>query len=220
VIRVYIVADVRLYRDGLARILDRTPGIAVVGSAANVESAAGELNTLSPEIVLLDMVTPGSVAAASAILTRPQPPKIVALAVPNAEDELVACAEAGISGFVTRDDAIETMVEAIERVARGELLTTPRIAAALLERVRALSAASLPGEAPRLTPREREIVDLIDAGLSNKEIAQRLRIELPTVKNHVHNILEKLQVARRADVATRLRATRGARRSSSSGVAD
>jgi two-component system nitrate/nitrite response regulator NarL len=204
VIRVFIVAEIRLYRDGLALLLGRKSAIEVVGTAARWPEAEASLKALSPDVVLLDMVTHGSLGAVREILSF-STPKIVALAVPDAEDQLLALAEAGISGYVTRDDSFETMVAAIESVARGELLTTPRMAAVLLERVNALTAARRPAEEVRLTPREQEIAALINDGLSNKAIAQRLRIELPTVKNHVHNILEKLQVHRRAEAAVRFR---------------
>jgi len=207
-VTVYILGEVRLYREGLAQILGRVPSLSVVGVGASYWDAREPLAQLEPQIVLLDMVSSSSVAIARAILAAGRPPKIVALGVPDAEDDLVSCAEAGISGYVTREDPIETLVAVIESVSRGELLTTPRIAAVLLERVGTLAAAVHPHGELRLTPRELEVVELIGDGLSNKAIAQQLRIELPTVKNHVHNILEKLQVKGRADVAVRFRAAR------------
>jgi DNA-binding NarL/FixJ family response regulator len=137
---------------------------------------------------------------------------VVGIAVPDGEDDVIACAEAGLSGYVTRTDSIAATVEAIESVARGELVTTPRMAAALLQRVRNLATSAPAPGAVRLTPREREIADLLGDGHSNKAIAQRLHIEPTTVKNHVHNILAKLGVSRRADAAQRLRALPRARR--------
>jgi DNA-binding NarL/FixJ family response regulator len=198
--------EIRLYREGLAYLLRHR--VKVVGTAATWEEAAPALAVLQPDIVLVDMATPWSFEAVREILALEPPAKVVALAVPNAEDELLACAEAGVSGYVTRDDSLETMVAAIDSVARGELLCTPRMAAALLQRIGTLTAATQPADAYRLTPREREIAELIDDGFSNKAIAEHLHIELPTVKNHVHNILDKLQVHRRGDAAARLRAAR------------
>src|SRR5439155_827652 len=107
-----------------------------------------------------------------------------------------------------REASIDDLVTVIESVARGEAICSPRVAAGLLRRVAAL-AAGHGGDLPRaqLTNREREIVRLIDNGLSNKEIARALGIEVATVKNHVHNILEKLQVHRRGEAAARVRGT-------------
>jgi DNA-binding NarL/FixJ family response regulator len=206
-IRVLILADIRLYREGLALLLDGRPAFEVVGSAASLgETMAGLWK--AADVVLLDMAMPRSLEAARTIAAREAAPRVVAIAVPEADQDVVACAEAGVSGYVTRDDSSETMAAVIESVARGELLATPRIAAVLLRRVNSLAAASDPADYLRLTPREHEIVNLIDQGFSNKAIARHLRIELATVKNHVHNILEKLQVRGRAEAAHRLRAAR------------
>jgi two-component system, NarL family, nitrate/nitrite response regulator NarL len=112
---------------------------------------------------------------------------------------------------VTREASAEHVAEAVWRAANDELACSPRVAASLLRHVRELAALRPPDAAgPGLTPREREIVGLIDEGLSNKQIASRLCIELPTVKNHVHNILEKLHVSRRGEAVARLRQSRRA----------
>ena len=209
-IRVFIVAEIRLYREGLEHVLERTGRIDVVGTAAGREGIAAAIDATRPEIVLLDMATPESFDVVPDINALADPPKIVGLAVRDAERDLLACAEAGVAGYVTRDDSLDAMVDAIESVARGELRCTPRLAAVLFNRIGALSTAAPPQDVgnDRLTPREREIVGLIDDGYSNKAIAQRLHIEIATVKNHVHNILEKLQVGRRGEAAARVRAGR------------
>jgi two-component system, NarL family, nitrate/nitrite response regulator NarL len=205
-IRVFIVAEIRLFREGLAHVLRNR--IDVVGMAATWAEAAPSVLEQSPQIVLLELTTPQSFDAVGQILELDPGHKIVALGVPNSEEELFACAEVGISGYVTRDDSLDTMLEAIERVAQGELLCSPRMAAALFARINALTTVARPADAFRLTAREREIAVLINNGYSNKAIAQQLRIALPTVKNHVHHILEKLQVHRRGEAAARLRAAR------------
>ncbi len=107
---------------------------------------------------------------------------------------------------MTREASLEELVEVVESVARGESLLAPRIGALLLRRVaEAAGHKRAPTAAGRLTPRELQVVGLIDEGLSNKQIAARLSIELATVKNHVHSILEKLEVERRAEAAARVR---------------
>jgi two-component system, NarL family, nitrate/nitrite response regulator NarL len=206
VIRVFVLAEIRLYRQGLARVLKRRQDIEVVGLAAGWDEASKALGRLQPDVVLLDMTSPESFDAVRRTRVTSPASRIVALGVRDREDEVLACAQAGVSGYVTRDDSLETLIAAIESVARGELLTTPRMAAVLFERFGAMSAATGSADAERLTPREREIAELVRDGFSNKAIAQRLQIEIPTVKNHVHNILEKLKVHRRGEAAALLRA--------------
>jgi two-component system nitrate/nitrite response regulator NarL len=207
VIRVFIVARVRLYRDGLAAILPRRDGVAVVGTAATWEAAAADVRVLDPDIVLLDMAVAGGADVISEIVGGADGAKVVALAVPESDAEVIAYAEAGVSGFVTREQSVSDLVAAIESAARGQVACSPRVAAALLHHVTAMSHPAVPDS--RLTRRESEIATLLDQGLSNKEIAQRLCIERATVKNHVHNILEKLEVRSRFDVADRVGARSG-----------
>jgi DNA-binding NarL/FixJ family response regulator len=128
---------------------------------------------------------------------------VVALSAPESEREGVACAEAGVAGYVARDASIQDLVAAVTSAARGEVVCPPSIAASLMREL-ARRAAGLPamGTGARLTPRERQVIELIDRGLSNKEIARTLHIALSTVKNHVHNILEKCQVGRRMEAVS------------------
>jgi two-component system nitrate/nitrite response regulator NarL len=132
---------------------------------------------------------------------------LVALGVPEQEESVIRCAEAGIAAFVTRESSLPELVRVLQSALRGETLCSPSMARALLGRLATLAAEREPKPATAvLTVREVEILGLIDEGLSNKQIAARLVIELPTVKNHVHNILGKLDVRRRGDAAKQLRA--------------
>jgi DNA-binding NarL/FixJ family response regulator len=206
-IRALVVSDVRLYREGLADALRRSGRVEVVGTAADGDASVAGARELAPDAVLVDLTLPGWEEAVRAIVAVAEDARVVVLGVHEVEEEVVACAEAGVSGYVTREASLDELVDVVESVARGESLCSPRISALLLRRVteiagRERSAAA----ADRLTPRETEIVGLIDEGLSNKQIAGRLSIELATVKNHVHSILEKLQVERRAQAAAQLRA--------------
>ncbi len=209
VIRVLIVAEIRLYREGLAEMLQCEPEIEIVAIAAGADEAVRTLREQQPDIVLLDVAIRESAWLARALVAAVPGTRIVALAVPEVEQEVLACAEAGVAGYVTREGSIEDVVAAVEAVARGEVLCSPRMAASLFQRVATLALERSPASIEsRLTNRELEILDLIDQGLSNKEIARRLTIELSTVKNHVHNILDKLNVSRRAEAAARARAER------------
>jgi DNA-binding NarL/FixJ family response regulator len=154
------------------------------------------------------MGLPDGLAAIRSITTALPEAKVVSLGVAEDDGAVLACAEAGAVGYVPREGSLNDLLAVIESVARGEAVCSPRIAAALLRRVASLAAHRSANQIPaNLTSREREIVRLIDAGLSNKDIARRLCIEVATVKNHVHNVLEKLHLHRRGEAAAHLRGT-------------
>ncbi len=209
-INVMVVSDVRLYREGLAGSLAQRHRLSVVCTANNVDDMT-HLVVCDPDIVVLDMSARGSLGVIRRISSSASRARVIAFAVEETERDVLLCAEAGAAGYVPCDGTIDTLVDTIHSVARGELLCSPRIAATLF---RALHVQTPKPEVDRLaltlTAREREIAPLIDRGLSNKEIAAHLRIEVATVKNHVHNLLEKLQVASRGEAAARLRAGAGA----------
>jgi two-component system, NarL family, nitrate/nitrite response regulator NarL len=205
-IRVFIVSDVRLYREGLSALLGRMGHIAVVGAAGNPDEGAARVRDLQPDVVLLDAGAGRNVAAAHDIIGSTPNARVVALAAPEVEEDIIALAEAGVLGYVTRDESLDDLVMTIESVARDEMACSPWMATILVRRVQAL-AAERPRPTQRLTAREAEILDLIAKGLSNKEIGARLHIEVTTVKNHVHNILEKLGVSRREEAVARTRSS-------------
>src|SRR5262249_5722679 len=127
---------------------------------------------------------------------------VVAFAVSGMEEDVLACAEAGISGYVTKDGSAEDLVAAVLRALRGEVMCSPRVAALLFRRVATLSGGCPVSRADAcLTRREREIAALVACNLPNKEIARRLCVGPATIKNHVHNILQKLSIHRRSDIA-------------------
>jgi DNA-binding NarL/FixJ family response regulator len=205
-VAVLVVSDVCLYREGLAEVFDRHDALCVVGVAASIDEAIAVANRCAPHAAVIDLRT----AAAPDLvrdLTRAAPGlRVVALSVVEEPDEIVAWAEAGISAYVSRDGSVEDVVAVITAAVRDELHCTQRVAAALMRRVAVLAAESvIDVPAAQLTRREREIVALIEEGLGNKDIATRLQIQLPTVKNHVHHVLRKLGVQRRSEAAYRLR---------------
>lgn len=203
-IRVFLVSVTRLYRDGLTDVLGRS--FHVVGSAADPLDALDEIAVSDADIVLLDGDAANAVEAVRAVVAALPATKVIALAMPEVEPRLIALAEAGIAGYVSREASIDDLVAAMNSVYRGEMLCSPRMAATLLRRVTALAAEHGPAR-PRaqLTSRQLEIVTLLDEGLTNKEIAKRLCIELPTVKNHLHAIFARLDVRRRSEVGARAR---------------
>jgi DNA-binding NarL/FixJ family response regulator len=178
------------------------PGLAVVGAAAAREAAVALITSARPDVVVLDMATRDSLGIARAIADAQPDARIVAFAVAETDGEILACAEAGVAAWVPREGSIDDLVATIESVERGELRCPPKLASSLFRRLASLTRR-LPHRslADALTGRERQILALIDRGLSNKEIAVRLSVEVTTVKNHVHNILDKLQVSRRNEAA-------------------
>jgi DNA-binding NarL/FixJ family response regulator len=211
--RVLIVDDTQLYLEGLAFVLRNEPRVGAVETALDSESAVHHLITFSPEVVLLNTAMAESAVMLQMLTRVARQVPVVVLGVSESETEVITWAEAGVAGYLFKTESLDDLVAVIHGVAHGEAPCPPRITAALLRRVAVLAAEQRPHvEADRLTAREREILELLDEGLSNKDIARRLSIEVRTVKNHVHNILEKLRVHRRGEAAARMRATRAASR--------
>ena len=209
IITVLVAAPVRLYRDGLAAILAQQEGIEVAGIAGGRGDTLVRWLELAPDVVLVDLALEGSVETIRWLAVhsgRRSGAGVVVLASSDAEDQLVGCAQAEVFDFVTRDASIAELARTLRRVAVGETRIAPETAAAVRGRLAGspLGRGSVP-EKQRLTPREIEVLRLIEQGLSNKEIAHRLSVALSTVKQHVHHILEKLEVRRRGEAVARLR---------------
>jgi two-component system, NarL family, nitrate/nitrite response regulator NarL len=208
-VAVFIVSDIRLLREGLAQLIAASPHLHVVGIAADVEAAIHASGTVCLDLVLLDTST-RDVRETAGVIRRALPGvPVVAFAVEDS-DAVLACVEAGVAGYVPRNAGIASLVATLESAARGEAMCSPRVAASLFRRLRELAdaqrrAAAAPAEP--LTAREREIAALVARGLSNKEIARELFIEVPTVKNHVHRVLEKLHVMRRGQIGAAARSS-------------
>jgi DNA-binding NarL/FixJ family response regulator len=211
--RIFILSDVRLYREGLAWSLLHRPEVEMVGAAAPDAGTLAQVVSAAPTAVLLDFAMPEALNLPKELNRLIPGVKVIAFAVGEVDHQLIACAEAGIVGFVTRDASVDELVVSIRNALRGEVVCSARITGLLFQRVAALSEANhTPSMTAPLTRREREIAALVNEGLSNKEIARSLRIGSATVKNHVHNILEKLQVSRRSDAAAVFRGEAPGRR--------
>jgi len=203
---VVVASDVRLYIEGLALVFAADGRLRVSNVVEPAESAVQYLASESANALLIDASMPNCRAVLEA--ARHQAPRIpvVIFGVPELDDDLVFFIEAGVAAFVSRDATSQELIEAVLSAMRGESILSPRHVAKVLMRLanRARFGARQPA-GPPLTDRERELASLLDEGLSNKEIAQRLQISVATVKNHVHRILEKLQVERRGQAASRFR---------------
>ncbi|MGH7649207.1 MAG: LuxR C-terminal-related transcriptional regulator [Gemmatimonadaceae bacterium] len=205
------MSDVRLHRDGLAQLLLARREFVGVLTASTFEEALAIARAYQPAVVLLDTATPSALSVVRPLAELVPCCKIVAFAVAEEPENIIACAEAGVSGYVPASASADDLVHVIHSVVRGELPCTPQIASSLFRRLGSVSAS---GGAPShpdhdteesLTGREHEVLVLLERGLSNKEIGRALSIGTPTVKNHVHHILGKLRVLRRGEAAARAR---------------
>lgn len=196
--RIVLVSPVRLYREGLAHVLADQPSIDVVGAEARSTDAEQWLTSHEVDIVLFDLAVEGGLAAMRR-LGQSTEAKIVVLGLGDDDGPILECARVGIAGYVTQDSSIPDLIARIREAAADEFTCSPRLAAVLLRNLASSAPWQATSSSVRLTSREQQIVELIERGLSNKEIARRLTIQLATVKNHVHNILEKLSVRHRAD---------------------
>lgn len=204
--RLVVVADVRLFREGIVEALGRCAKIDVIADAATIAEAVRVCDALRPDVMLIDTAMSCCRETIHAVAANHPPIKVIAIGMSSDARSLIDYAEAGVAGFVPREGSIDDVVLAVERAANGELGCSPRQAAALLGRVTELARGVPPhSDHARLTDRESEVLRLVADGFSNKRIAATLGIELATVKNHVHNILEKLRCHSRAEAASRAR---------------
>lgn len=211
-----IISDIRLYRESLTEIINNMEQINVVGSASNIENAIQAIYKFSPDIVLLDMtMIAGSEVIGEIVEIFPRI-RVVVLAMTDNEDSILACAKAGVSGYVSREASLDCLIDAINSVVNGEFYCPRQFAASLFNKVKSLPSYqetytdgivqySCESKIALLTQRERQIALLLSDGLSNKQIARSLTIEVSTVKNHVHNILVKMEVESRTKAANAMR---------------
>ena len=205
--RVLVVDDTCLSREALTSLLEGEPWIAALEAAGDLAATMERQRQFRPDVVLLNMATVGSLGIVAAVVGADARACVVAIGVSGSEDEVIGLAEAGVAGYLLRGASRTDLAVTMRSLARGESLCPPQISTALLRRVASMAAERRSLAAgSRLTAREHQILRLIDQGLSNKQIGQQLGIEVRTVKNHVHNILEKLHVHRRGEAAARMRA--------------
>ena len=199
-ITVLVAVAVRLYRDGLTAALAREDHMRVTACAGTPVEIEAAVRHVRPDVILLDVTLDHARSLIAALRAASANNHILAFAVREDINTIVDYAEAGAEGFFTANGSAAELVEAIERTAAGELMCSPRIAAQLLRRAahHPEDRPATPPENPVLTSRQRQVLSLLKEGRSNKEIASVLNIAEATVKNHVHQVLQKLQVATRA----------------------
>jgi RNA polymerase sigma factor (sigma-70 family) len=208
-IRVLLVNEIRLMSNVIASVLEDEPDIEVVGGVTSLDEAL--LLVPESDVILVSTHLPedGALKLTSAITEAHPSVKVLVLGLAETKGQVLQYIEAGADGYVLKDDSVGDLLSRIRAAQSGEALVSPNIAAALMSRVGELAQLFAEieaeiNEAADLTPREREILELIGQGLTNQEIADRLVIEVGTVKNHVHSILQKLDVGNRQDAAAYL----------------
>jgi len=200
-VKVLVVTEIRLYREGVAEALLRLDDVELAATAATGPAAVMAARRTGCDVVLVDMALTDSTPTIQALLAARRQLKVVALGVPEDGPEVVAVAEAGIAGYVSREATIQELGEALRGALRGEAALSGKVAAGLLRHIARQAQSRISVAVPlQLTPREREVLAFIETGLSNKEIARALDLQLSTVKNHVHNVLSKYGAAGRGDV--------------------
>ena len=206
-INLVIISDIRLYREGLGRMLSEVDNINLVGLADAHDEAIGILGVNHLDVILLDMRMVDNCSVLTAITEKYVNTKIIVMAVPDNNDSFLLCAESGITGYLTNESTIEELIEAIKTVDRGGVYCPNSMTQYILKSIKhkhddvdeiKFKYSKL---LRNLTQRETQVVKLLAEGLSNKQIAKKLTIELSTVKNHVHNILVKMCVESRAKCA-------------------
>jgi two-component system NarL family response regulator len=201
-IRVLVVDDQELFRRGLTMLLGVEPDMEVVGEAADGASAAALAATAVPDVVLMDVRMPRQtgIEACTAVKDAAPNARIIMLTVSDDEADLYDAVKSGASGYLLKDSSIEEVAQAIRVVADGQSLISPSMAIKLLDEFKQMARTDRQAvPTPRLTERELEVLRLVAQGLNNREIAKQLFISENTVKNHVRNILEKLQLHSRME---------------------
>ncbi len=200
-IRALIVVDVPFYREGVQALLLNSGEVHVVGAIASTCDVATA--AAGTQVVLLDIAASHAREVLARIRQLASAPKVIALAVSETPQDVLSWAEAGVSGYVSRTATSSDLIRTLRDVLRDELHCSPQIAATLMHRLATLAAAAQPARTAldALTERERDVLSLLAEGLPNKVIAARLRIQPATAKNHVHNILHKLDLRGRSQAA-------------------
>jgi len=205
-IKVLLVDDHHLFREGIARILRDAPGITLVGSAQNGVEAVALAKTHSPDVILMDvhMPTMDGIEATRQIREHLPNTRVLMLTVSENDEDLFAALRNGACGYLLKDTTSQFLVESVHRTHAGESMLNPKMASKLLSEFNALSQGSLPRSSEDnagLTNRERDVLRLVARGLSNKEIGKELNITPHTVKSHLSNALDKLQLSGRVEAA-------------------
>ena len=205
-IRLLLIEDNRLLRDGIAAMLKGHRDIKVVAASGNGENSILKIHELKPNVILLDLGLRSQSSLHVVELVKKEFPqaKVIVMDLAPAQGDVLQFVQAGASGFILKDATLDDFLATIRSVAEGENVLPPILSGSLFTQI--IEHAIVGGRANlnkaiRMTKREQEVIRLISDGLSNKEIAKRLHIATYTIKSHIHNIMEKLTLHTRLEVA-------------------
>jgi DNA-binding NarL/FixJ family response regulator len=205
-IRILLVEDNRILREGIAAMVNGVDDMRVVSQSSGHEDTVEQVRKLKPHVVLMDLGLRSQNGMHTVkLLTKAFPGvRVIGMGLIPSQLDIIESVEAGASGFILKDASVDDFVDTVRSVAGGTKVLPPPLAGSLFSHVVEHALKKGKGQlanAVRMTKREREIISLIAEGLSNKEIAQRINIATYTVKSHVHNILEKLALHSRLQIA-------------------
>jgi two-component system nitrate/nitrite response regulator NarL len=203
-IRVLLVDDHTLFRKGLAELLEQRGAITVAGTAGNADDACRILAEARPDVIITDLNMPpnGGLSLLRQLRTDGWSGPVLILTVSDAEEDLAAALQSGAKGYLLKDMEPEDVVDAVQRAVRGETVVAPAMTLKLVNLLQGGNAAATKADTLKLlTAREREILQQLSQGLSNKAIARVLDISHDTVKLHVKHILAKLNLSSRVEAA-------------------
>jgi len=202
-----IISRVRFIRESLSAAVRHVSVISPCRQAADLAEVRSVVASGAPRIILLDVAFPDGLRMVAELRRLCPGTSIVALGLRETDEDVLAWAEAGIAGYVPDTSSVSDMLRLIDQIGRGEQTCSPRIAGTLLRRIARSDARSesLDASLSHLTRREMQVLDLINAGFSNKDIARRLDISVSTAKTHVHHLLGKLNMTRRVNVMIGMR---------------
>lgn len=205
-IAITLVDDNRLLREGIAAMLRLRPEYRVVRASASVEEVLRMMSNDAPNVLLLDLglVDEDSLEAASRLRDEAPSLRVVLMGLSAAHEDVAAYVRVGVAGFIMKDATFDEFVSTIDAVAHGQQVLPRALTQSLFSQImndEIVPDRSIIEEGVHLTTRERQIIDLLGQGMSNKDIANKLLIAIHTVKSHVHNILEKLSLRSRLEVA-------------------
>jgi two-component system nitrate/nitrite response regulator NarL len=202
-IKVLIVDDHPLIRRGLSTVIAEAEGITLVGEASDGLQAIKRARDLSPDVVLMDIMMPTmNGVEATAVILRNQPwLKVMMLTISDKEEDLYSAIKAGASGYLLKNVRPPELVDAIEQVVQGGAIITQNLAPRLLDDLMDERAEFDTASPTAITRRERDVLELVSAGFSNREIADKLFVSENTVKTHLRNIMDKYHFKNRAQAA-------------------
>jgi len=210
-IKILLVIEVRLIANIFAEVLEEEADFMIVGRSENAEGALKIIQDRHVDVALVSVGPPGqgAVELTRAIVDSAPNTKVLALGLADDTDDVLKYIEAGTAGYILKDSSLPDLIEIMRSTKRGEAQVSAKMAGAMMERLSSLAKMFFTTETNfmddvRLTPREREVLQYIGQGCTNQEIAATLLVELGTVKNHVHSILEKLNVSNRDEAASYL----------------